>query len=599
MSGGLKPGHLNYRQLAGATLALAASVVLLASGVSCAPVSKSQAARAVANWLASGSAPLGASLSKHTREIQEYAGRDGKPAYFAVTLGGSGFVIVSADDLVEPVIAFSANGAFDPSPANPLAALVSADVPARVEAVRASQLSVSGYGEAFRLSASSSKAHGKWQRLLGEGLSSRSFAGGILNVSDPRVDPLVQSHWRQGSECGYACYNYYTPPGPDDSPSNYPAGCMATAMAQLMLYYQHPTQGVGVRSFEIQDCGSPQYRMLRGGDGAGGPYAWSSMALVPDCSTISSAQREAIGALCYDAGVAAQSNYCETATDATMTDAEWSLRNVFNYSNVRLVSSYTTLSPDVMYSALNPNLDASFPIILGLGRDGGGHAVVCDGYGYDSSTMYHHLNLGWGGIDDAWYNLPTVETSTYAYDAVRDCMYNVYVSGTGEIISGRATDPSGNPISGAQVSTGAFADVTDARGIYALAKIPSRTSFNITVEKVGCVFAPRSVSTGRSSEWGSNTGNVWPVDFIGYPALDISFIKEHPDGSTVGLYHKTVTAGSDQFVGCFYIEELDRRSGVRVTTSKQVSEGAIVDVIGVLETVDGERRINATSVVVY
>ena len=598
MSGGLKPGHLDYRQLAGATLALAASVVLLASGVSCAPVSKSQAARAVANWLAAGSAPLGASLSKRTRGIQAYAGRDGEPAYFTVALSGSGFVIVSGDDLVEPIIAFSAKGTFDPSPASPLGALVSGDVPARVEAVRAGQRPASGSREAFRLSASSSKARGKWQRLLGEGLSSLSSAGGILNVSDPRVDPLVQSRWRQGAECGYACYNYYTPPGPNDSPSNYPAGCMATAMAQLMRYSQHPTQGVGARTFETKVCGSSQPLTLRGGNGAGGPYAWSSMALVPDCST-TSAQREAIGALCYDAGVAAQSNYCETATAATMPDAAWSLRNVFNYSNVRLVSSYTTLPQGVMYSALNPNLDASFPIILGLGRDDGGHAVVCDGYGYDSSTMYHHLNLGWGGTDDAWYNLPTVETSTYTYNAVRDCIYNVYVSGNGEIISGRATDPSGNPISGAQVSAGAYTDVTDARGIYALAKIPSRTSFNITVEKGGRVFAPRSVSTGRSSEWGSDTGNVWPVDFTGYPALDMASVKGHPDGSTVGLYHKTVTVGSDQFVGCFYIEELDRRSGIRVTTSKQVSEGAIVDVIGVLATVEGERRINATSVVVY
>jgi hypothetical protein len=89
------------------------------------------------------------------------------------------------------------------------------------------------------------------------------------------------------------------------------------------------------------------------------------------------------------------------------------------------------------------------------------------------------------------------------------------------------------------------------------------------------------------------------VDFIGYPALDVASVKGHLDGSTVGLYHKTVTAGSDQLAGCFYIEELDRRSGIRVTTPEQVSEGAIVDVIGVLDTAEGERRINATSVVVY
>ena len=34
-----------------------------------------------------------------------------------------------------------------------------------------------------------------------------------------------------------------------------------------------------------------------------------------------------------------------------------------------------------------------------------GHEVIVDGYGYNSATLYHHLNLGWTGMADAWYNL--------------------------------------------------------------------------------------------------------------------------------------------------------------------------------------------------
>ena len=33
---------------------------------------------------------------------------------------------------------------------------------------------------------------------------------------------------------------------------------------------------------------------------------------------------------------------------------------------------------------INPNLDAGFPVILGITGPDGGHAVVADGYGYDS-----------------------------------------------------------------------------------------------------------------------------------------------------------------------------------------------------------------------
>ena len=59
---------------------------------------------------------------------------------------------------------------------------------------------------------------------------------------------------------------------------------------------------------------------------------------------------------------------------------------------------------------VNPNLDAGYPVLFGI-TGAGGHAIVCDGYGYNPSTMYHHLNMGWSGNDDAWYNLPTIDTA--------------------------------------------------------------------------------------------------------------------------------------------------------------------------------------------
>ena len=51
-----------------------------------------------------------------------------------------------------------------------------------------------------------------------------------------------------------------------------------------------------------------------------------------------------------------------------------------------------------LHNMINPNLDASYPAILGItDAVGGGHEIIVDGYGYNVSTLYHHLNLGWGG----------------------------------------------------------------------------------------------------------------------------------------------------------------------------------------------------------
>ena len=73
-------------------------------------------------------------------------------------------------------------------------------------------------------------------------------------MSDVRIAPLTQSTWDQQTAAGAgttACYNYYTPPYGAGNITNYPAGCVATAMAQLMRYYQFPSAGIGTAGFTI------------------------------------------------------------------------------------------------------------------------------------------------------------------------------------------------------------------------------------------------------------------------------------------------------------------------------------------------------------
>ncbi len=67
--------------------------------------------------------------------------------------------------------------------------------------------------------------------------------------------------------------------------------------------------------------------------------------------------------------------------------------------------------------------------MLSLKRTGGGHVVLADGYGYNNSTLYHHLNMGWSGSDDVWYALPLVD-AYYTYTSFSGCVYNVYTSGS-------------------------------------------------------------------------------------------------------------------------------------------------------------------------
>lgn len=241
------------------------------------------------------------------------------------------------------------------------------------------------------------------------------------------------------------------------------------------------------------------------------------MVYVPDPYTLTDAQRQAIGALTHDAGVRVHMDYTSTGSSAAAADVPTALMSTFGYTNAVSGLSMTTIPTASLTHMINPNLDAGLPVLLGIYRPGGGHAVVGDGYGFDAATLYHHLNMGWSGSNDAWYNLPTVNTGTYNYNEVGDCIYNIFKSGTGEIISGRVLNALGQPVNGATVTAGKsgggqYTASTNSQGIYALAGIPGDSTYTIQAAKSGNISPSRTASTGTSFNFTTVTGNLWGVD---------------------------------------------------------------------------------------
>jgi hypothetical protein len=498
------------------------------------PMGPIDAEKLVRGWLKHNIEPLGKQMGRYIKETEVYADAAGQTTYYIIYLQREGFVVVPADDQVEPIIAFVARGNYDPSPDNPLGALVSSDVPARVAMVRRPatdrklDLQKSDKGrQQSALQESIIKARNKWAKFRGH--DDEAGITGISGVSDIRAGPLVQSEWDQGSlqvDTGggyefWPLYDYYTP-------NEYLCGCVATAMAQLMRYHEHPVAAVGTPSFEIYVDGSPQMASLRGGDGSGGPYSWSEMMLEPN-SSITEAQRQAIGALCYDAGVAIETSYTPFASSAPIHNVSSAFTQTFMYGNAIYGNRGTWNIGAGLNAMVNPNLDAGLPVLLAIrhSTSGGNHAIVCDGYGYDNMTLYHHLNMGWRGYDNAWYALPQIDSSP-SFDIVYGCVYNIFTSGSGEVVSGRVTDSQGTPVNDAIVTAqtwggGTYLASTNANGIYALTNLPSNTSFCVTASRCGWQFDSQNVLTGLSIASSSVSGNIWEVDFSG--AVSDGFVE--------------------------------------------------------------------------
>jgi hypothetical protein len=472
------------------------------------PVSSQQVRSVVEGWLQTGNHPLGLALGTEVDSVTEVNDKSsGILLFYLVQLSPEGVVLVAPDDRLEPIIAFMPGNGFVLEERNPAYDLICEDMRSRL-------INLPEQAVAFQRAAahnSPTPAEAKWELL--EGLKEDTTRlNGLSSVDDERVAPIIETTWNQsdywdGSQY-QACFNYYAPPYGDGVSSNYPCGCVATVFGQLMRHYRYPSAGVGTSAWHIEIDSVDATWNLRGGDDAGGAYDYANMPLSPDGSTTLS-QRQAIGRICHDAALVADMNFTAGGSSGYMDSTN--LTGVFMFGNA------VEGDGDAVdfWHMLNANLDARLPVPMSLTRAAGGHQVLCDGYGFNLGTRYHHLNMGWGGTDNAWYNLPDVD-AYYAYTNVSRIMYNIYTNGSGEIISGRVTDQAGSPVSGAVVQ--AVGDSTtnvvtsDANGIYALHRMASDTTFLLSVSNGSARFVDRFVSTGTSIENGS-CGNRWAVDF--------------------------------------------------------------------------------------
>jgi hypothetical protein len=342
---------------------------------------------------------------------------------------------------------------------------------------------------------------------------------------------------------------------------------VATALAQIMRFWQFPTTAVGTTSFTITVNNVSQNRNLLGGNGSGGAYGWALMDIGPTVST--SSHRQAIGRLTHDAGISVNMSYKASGSNSNTLQIANALKSTFSYTNaMRGYNSGSNLTTANRNNMVNPNLDAGYPVAFGITGTPGGHAIVGDGYGYNSGTLYHHLNMGWSGSQNAWYNLPTIDAGSNTFTSVYKCVYNIYTSGTGEIISGRVTDAGGNPVSDATVtatraSGGSYTATTNSKGIYALTKIPSASTYQISIPG----YPLQTVSTLTSTNDSLIVGNLWEINFIPSNTYTLSV-------SSSGASSVSITGSPSTYSGTTPYSKTSIASGTAITLTAPAESGS-------------------------
>lgn len=331
---------------------------------------------------------------REIEEVIELNGSSENIKLFVINFTPNGYVIVPSTTKEVPILAFSENTKFDENNISPS---LNEWINLRLESIEKLENNEIE---------SAPNVEEQWVCAAPPIDEEEIVSGGSTHL---QVGPLLQTRWGQG-----VGYNNLAPHmGCGYSNGRAPTGCVATAMAQVMKYWEYPNN-----------------------------YNWSIMPDKIYSSTPSSSSVTEVAKLMRDIGDDVNMNYACSGSGAYSRDA----RNAFVYDYG--YSSYTSY---INYNeqTIRQQLDYDKPVILeGFNQAyTAGHAWVCDGYKlikyttihnpgtyyeyetYTISNLYFHMNMGWNDSfnpNSNWFYHGVEASNFYDYSYRNKMIINIH-----------------------------------------------------------------------------------------------------------------------------------------------------------------------------
>ncbi|MGN0887161.1 MAG: C10 family peptidase [Candidatus Spyradenecus sp.] len=393
-------------------LTLAGVLWALPGLVSARPVTADEARSAAAAWSARNEHLVEAAAAGSEGAPEAVCDAAGQVLFYLVpAANGAQTLAVAGETRLEPILAvFSGAGTAGGAA---MVDILRADVAGRLAALGAEAVPL------LKATASESERASpeetRWADLLGEraagGLTLKA-ATSFYALPSQKVIHLKGwareqlTHWnQQGVNCYLTTdassgrvYNYYTPSG-------YPCGCVATAGAAVLEFFQVPGGPTGITKLCKYNYNDAYYTTL------GGSYDWSILPQwVSSQTTLDEAQRELLGRVTFDLGVLLGMEYTSAASASTTGDLAPIFRTYYGLGSARSAGNMAAEDYEALIYA---QLWLGRPVILSIQGDAGGHAVVATGYGEDKDSVpYTHISMGYGRDGNGWFALPTIRNFT-------------------------------------------------------------------------------------------------------------------------------------------------------------------------------------------
>ncbi|MBI5540969.1 MAG: C10 family peptidase [Bacteroidia bacterium] len=312
---------------------------------------------------------------------------DNIPLYSIINFEPKGFVIISAQRNVFPILGYSFENNYSKTEENPNFIFWMNNYKKQI------------YNAFINNYSTNKKIYDAWNY----------YKKPHNNITKEKaLAPLLTSTWNQDKYYNELCPADAAGPG-----GHTYAGCVATAMGQIMFYHRWPHSGFGSYSYT-----HPDYGVISENFG-NSTYDWDAMANNITTSNL------AIAKLLYHIGVSVDMNYGPGGSGMWNHHAAISYKNYFKYcSQTRYIFRDSTSLP--WDSIIIANLDQKKPLYYAGWEDTtytAGHAFVCDGY---QSNIFFHFNWGWGGSQDGFFYLDQLNPSGYNFNLCQELVADIY-----------------------------------------------------------------------------------------------------------------------------------------------------------------------------
>ena len=204
-----------------------------------------------------------------------------------------------------------------------------------------------------------------------------------------KVEPLLSDVWDQ-----YAPFNNFCPT--DSTGERCVVGCVATAMSQVMHYWQWPEKGRGSYTY-IDSIGCGQELTANFSEHT---YRWTDMLDVYNAGEYSQAQADAVAQLSLDCGISVNMRYGSATSGAESILQPQAMTQYFGYDKGMQQLFRDFYSLEEITLILKQELAAGRPILISGYSTSLAHAYVIDGY---NECDWFHICWGNPGGDDNDY----------------------------------------------------------------------------------------------------------------------------------------------------------------------------------------------------